>query len=600
VTRGRLLAVLAGVAALVAVAVVLVLVLGADEGTAGPPDPVTVSPVPGGRWASPETEISLRGLPRERLGTIEVSGSKSGSHKGSLQPHFDGEGASFVPDKPFEPGEEVKVSTELTIPGARDGDYRFWVSRPAEHPPPRTADRPGGPVQRFKSRPDLVVPKITIVKHDPRTTPGEVFLAPKRGSGMNGPIILDNDGQILWAREAPPDTEAFDFRVQRYRGQPVLTWWEGTSTLGVGYGEGVMLDQDYREVMRVRAGNGYEADLHEFLITPRNTALLLAYAFVNADLTSVDGPKDAQVIDGVVQEVDLETGHVLFEWHSLDHVKLTESYWPVPKDPRKEAWDYIHLNSVGIDTDGDLLVDARHTWSAYKIDRQTGSVRWRLGGKKSDFEFDEDAKFAYQHDVRRRADGAITMFDNAASQAEAKGKVSRGLALELDEGDRTASVADEYRAPKGWVSETQGNMEVLPNGNVFVGWGAYPAFSEYSADGDLLFDGRIAEGNDNYRAYRGDWVGRPATKPALVVDGGRAIASWNGSTEVARWQLLAGPRRSALRAVGGPRAKAGFETALPIPAGATFVAARALGPRGRTLAESPPVAVGGTPVEVGG
>ncbi len=202
-TRGRLLALLAGVAVLAAVAVVLVLALGTDDGTAEPPDPVTVSPVPGGRWASPKTEISLRGIASERLGTIEVSGSKSGSHKGRLQPHFDGEGASFVPDEPFEAGEEVKVSTDLTIPGARDGDYRFWVSRPAEPPPPRTMDRPGGPVQRFTSRPDLVVPRVTIRKRDPAATPGEVFIAPKRGSGLNGPMIYDEPGQAhLGARGA--------------------------------------------------------------------------------------------------------------------------------------------------------------------------------------------------------------------------------------------------------------------------------------------------------------------------------------------------------------------------------------------------------------
>src|SRR5215204_1034429 len=113
---------LAVVVVIAAAAVALVLVLDPDEGTAGPPDPVTVSPVPGGRWASPETEISLRGLPPRRLGTIEVSGSKSGSHPGRLEPHFDSEGASFVPDEPFEPGEEVRVSTDLIVPGAQDGD----------------------------------------------------------------------------------------------------------------------------------------------------------------------------------------------------------------------------------------------------------------------------------------------------------------------------------------------------------------------------------------------------------------------------------------------------------------------------------------------
>jgi hypothetical protein len=589
-TRGRIALLLTGVLLVAAAAVATVLIVGADEGSAGPPDPVTVSPVPGGRWASPGTEISFRGLPPQRLGTIEVSGSKSGRHSGALRPHFDGEGASFVPDEPFEPGEEVKVSTDLTVAGGRDGDFRFWASRPAEPPPPRTMDRPGGPVTRFRSRPDLVVPRITVTKRDPRATPGEIFIAPKRGDGMNGPIILDDQGRMLWAREAPPETEAFDFRVQRYHDQPVLTWWEGTSTLGVGFGEGVVLDRDYRELMRVRTGNGYEADLHEFLITPRGTALLLIYAYVNADLTSAGGPKDGKAIDGVVQEVDLETGRVLFEWHSLDHVALTESYWPVPKDARTEAWDYIHLNSVGIDTDGDLLVSSRHTWAAYKIDRGTGVVRWRLGGKKSDFALDEDAKFAYQHDVRRRADGAITLFDNAASQAESEGKISRGLALDLDEGNRTASVADEYPHPEEWIAETQANMQVLPNGHVFIGWGAQPAFSEFDAGGELLFDGRIAEGNDNYRAYRGQWSGQPTTKPALAMSRGRAVASWNGATEVARWQLLAGPRRSALRPVG-TTPKRDFETALDVPADAEFVAARALGPRGRALGESPPVEV---------
>ena len=589
-TRSRL--VVAGIAtvAVAAVAVVLILTLGTDDGAATAPDPVTVSPVPGGRWANPQTEISLRGLPPARLGTVEVKGSKSGKHSGRLESHFDGEGASFVADKPFEPGEEVKVSTELTIPGAKDGDYRFWVSQPAEPPPPRPAERPGGPVTRFASRPDLTIPKISILTREPQASPGYVFIAPKRGSGIDGPMILDNRGQLVWARAAAPDTQVADFRTQRYRGQPVLTWWEGATTVGVGFGEGVVLDQDYREVMRVRAGNGYEADLHEFLLTPRGTALILSYAYVHKDLTSVKGPKDGLAIDGVVQELDLQNHRVLFEWHSLDHVGLDESHWPLPKDPTKEAWDYIHLNSVAIDTDGDLLVNSRHTWAAYKIDRQTGAVRWRLGGKRSDFEFEDGAQFAYEHDVRRRADGAITLFDNAASQAPQPGKQSRALALDLDLDSHTARVADEWVHPDKLLSETQGDTEVLPNGNVFVGWGSQPAFSEFTAGGELVFDGRIGEGNDNYRAYRGPWTGRPATTPAVVVRGGRALTSWNGATGVARWQLLAGPRRSALRPAGeAPRR--GFETALPIPAGARFVAARGLGPGARTLGESAPVAV---------
>ncbi len=578
------------VALIAAGAVALVLALGTDEGAAGPPDPVTVSPVPRGRWASPNTEISLRGLPARRLGTIEVEGSRSGRHTGRLEPHFDNEGASFVPDEPFEPGEEVEVKTDLTIPGGRDGDYRFWVSRPAPVPPPRAAERPGGPVERHRSRPDLVTPRIDILQRRPGATPGKVFIAPKRGSGIDGPMILDGAGELVWAREAPRGVQVADFRVQRHRGEPVLTWWEGTTTVGVGHGDGVVLDSTYQEIARVKAGNGFDVDLHEFRLTPRGTALLIAYVYVNADLRAAGGPQDGQAIDGVVQEVDLETGRVLFEWHSLDHIGIEESRWPLPEDPRKEAFDYIHLNSVSIDDDGDLLVNARHTWAAYKIDRRTGTVRWRLGGKRSDFKLEGGAGFAYQHDVQRREDGAITLFDNAASREEEPGKVSRALALELDEGAGIARPADVITHPGKLLAETQGNMQVLPNGNVFVGWGSRPAFSEFSADGKLLFDGRIAEGNDNYRAYRAPWIGRPTTPPALVVDGGEAVASWNGATEVARWRLLAGPRREGLQPAG-QAPKRGFETALPVPAGARFVAVRALGPRGGVLGESAPVRV---------
>ena len=270
-----------------------------------------------------------------------------------------------------------------------------------------------------------------------------------------------------------------------------------------------------------------------------------------------------------MQELDLQNHRVLFEWHSLDHVGLDESHWPLPKDPTKEAWDYIHLNSVAIDTDGDLLVNSRHTWTAYKIDRQTGAVRWRLGGKRSDFEFEDGAEFAYEHDVRRRADGAITLFDNAASQAPQPGKQSRALALDLDLDSHTASVADEWVHPDELLSETQGDTEVLPNGNVFVGWGSQPAFSEFTAGGELVFDGRIGEGNDNYRAYRGPWTGRPATTPAR-----------RGARRQGRDELERRHRRRALAAAGRP---APLRTAPRGRGAPAWVRDRAADPRGRSL-----------------
>jgi hypothetical protein len=567
----------AALAALVALAVAGAIVF-VDRGRAVPPDPVSAFPGPGDGFAAPATQVSLRGLPQHRLGEIEVEGSESGRHDGRLEAHSDGQGASFVADEPFAPGERVTVRTDLTVRGTRDGDFEFTVARPARDPGPVVEPpRGNGEVQRFRTRPDLRPPALEATG---RLGGGYVFLGPKRGRGQDGAMIADGRGKLVWWHPMPRDRQVLDFRAQRYGGRPVLTWWEGGTNVGVGWGEGVILDQAYNEVLRVKTGNGYEADLHEFLLTPRGTALMVVYPFVQHE----SGP----VIDGVVQEIDLRTGLVLFEWHSLDHVALDESRWPKQEGA---PFDYVHLNSVGEDADGDLLVSGRHSWAVYKVDRETGDVVWRLGGKQSDFELPPDARFAFQHDARRRADGAITLFDNAAGPPETR-EASRVIALELDEEAGTARLADRVEHPARDISDSQGNAQTLPNGNTFVGWGSQPFFTEHGPDGRVLFSGRLAEGNDNYRAYRGRWTGRPATRPDAVAErrGGAVVvtASWNGATEVARWELLAGADSGSLRPAGSTP-KRGFETPLRVREDAGWLAARAIDARGAVLGTSEPV-----------
>ena len=175
---------------------------------------------------------------------------------------------------------------------------------------------------------------------------------------------------------------AADFRVQTYQGKPVLTWWEGQLFVGDGDGVGQIYDSSYNRIAQVRTGNGYTFDLHEFTITPRNTALVLAYERYNRSLTAWGGPKDAKIVDNIVQEVDLATGLVLFEWHSFGNVSPDESDIPVPKQKGSE-WEYFHANAIDVDNDGNFLVSARNTSTIYKINRATGKIMWRLGGKKS-------------------------------------------------------------------------------------------------------------------------------------------------------------------------------------------------------------------------
>jgi hypothetical protein len=435
-------------------------------------------------------------------------------------------------------------------------------------------------VQTFRSRPDLRPPVIEVTTPARGTAAGNgyVLVAAKNGVGgeehpsQDGPMIVDEQGRPVWLHPLSREEEdAMEFRAQRYRGKPVLTWWEGVHG-GWGQGEYIIFDSSYREIARFGAGNGYAGDHHEFLITDRDTALILIYNETSADLSRMGGEVDGAVMDSIVQEIDIETGEVLFEWHSLDHVGLEESYGS-PSMDAPAPFDYFHINSVGVDNDGNLLVSSRRSSTVYKIDRETGEVIWRLGGRNSDFELGEGARFAYQHDARRQDNGSITLFDN---RGENMNEPSRGIELELDERAMEATLLREYIHPTEAFGIYQGNMQVLGDGNVFIGWGSAPYLSEFSREGKLLFAARFPAEVESYRAYRSPWTGRPDEKPAIAVDGGdgeeaTVYASWNGATEVAEWRVLAGPSSDQLEPVGSV-AREGFETAIVVNTTEPYVA----------------------------
>ncbi|HZF57900.1 MAG TPA: arylsulfotransferase family protein, partial [Rubrobacter sp.] len=248
------------------------------------------------------------------------------------------------------------------------------------------------------------------------------------------------------------------------------------------------------------------------------------------------------------------------------------------------AHDYFHLNSIEVDHDGNLIVSARRTSAVYKIDRASGEVIWRLGGKKSDFEMGAGTRTAYQHDARRQGDGTITIFDN---RNENKDEQSRGLVVELDEDAMTATLVREYTHPDKVLSATQGNVQVLENANVFIGWGSAPVMSEFDRGGGLLFSAAFPAESESYRAFRFPWEGRPQDEPAIAAQAvaGEKVtvyASWNGATEVAAWEVLAGPGLDRLQPVGTAPRK-GFETAITVNMSEPYVGIRAKNDAGKVL-----------------
>ncbi len=467
----------------------------------------------------------------------------------------------------------------------------------AEGSPPVAARSP------YRSRPDLNPPPITVSTPADGTAPGYIFLAPfditatagtvqatPASESRVGPLIVDSTGEPIWFLPLAKDA-AMGVRVQEFMGKRVLTWYEGTVTGAYG-GTYVVFDDTYHRRELVRAGAGRHGDLHEFLLTPEHTALITVYQQITADLTSIGGTRNGQLIEGIVQEIDIATGRVLFEWRSFDHVGLDESF-QTEQTPAGNV-DYFHLNSIDIDRDGNLLVSARHTSAVYKIDRRSGVVIWRLGGKKSDWRIDPAARFAFQHDVRRRPDGTITLFDNRAA-VPGPGVASRGLRIVLDRRTRRASLVREYNPAVPRAAWAMGNVQELDDGGVFIGWGTDGSFSEFGPDGLLRFDGRFGDESVAYRAFRLNWRARPSGTPTIAVAPVDAAtmtvyASWNGATDVARWEVRTGTRPDNVVAVGA-NDRTGFETPITVPLVRGYATAVALDGRGRRLGAAVPVAV---------
>lgn len=550
---------------------------------------VSVSPQPDSRFASPRTQLSFRGATAAQVAKITVTGSRSGVHRGTVKAHSDGQGVSWIPSRAFFSDERITVRHSLDVAGSSGREFRIRTARFSSLA--QAADTKRGDtkqLQTLRSRPDLRPPAPQILQRPTGAQPGKTFLAPKLGKGDGGQMILDEQGRMVYFDPTPDYETSADFRVQNYRGKPVLTYWQGASSRGEGHGDAFILDQRYHRVARVKAGNGYRFDMHEVHITPRDTMLAIIYQPVRHDLRPLSQVRDGVTVDSIVQEIDIATGLVLFEWHSLDHVGLEESL-RVGVSPRSTRVDYFHMNSVDEDGSDALILSARQTSAVYRISKATGKIDWRLGGTKSDFKMGPGTHFALQHDARIQADGTLRIFDNSSAGL---GSRSRSLVLRLDRSAKTATRVVDLRLPgEKLFAATQGNSQLLPDGGHLIGWGSQGRGTEIGPDGKIRFDVDLPAGYDSYRYYKMAWQGWPTAPPkarAKAAPNGatNVWVSWNGATEVARWQVL-DPKGAVL----GEQVWMNFETFVRVPGRPASVRLRALDAAGRVLGTSGTVRV---------
>jgi hypothetical protein len=464
----------------------------------------------------------------------------------------------------------------------------------------QTSDSAAGPP--FVSRPDLTPPHITVRRSGVPADPRYIFLnAPYSAPGHGGSIIINQRGQLVWFGPNTAANHRMNFSVQTYNGVPVLTWFQGQVVAeGFGKGELVIADSSYQITHVIRAHGSDMADFHEFVITPAGTALITIYRHhANVDLRPVGLSASGHLLSGVVQEIDIATGNLLFEWDSWSrinpHVRLTQTYQkPGVGDggdgTAAKPFNYFHINSVSDagDGSGDLLISGRNTWTVYRVSRKTGAIVWRLNGKKSSFTMGPRSKFFWQHHVRAFPGGRLTIFDNGASPPEEQH--SRALVLGLDTQTMHASLQKAYFHPgQTYLAGAMGSAQLLQDGRMFAGWGTEPHFSEFARDGKLLLDGDIEKGAPSYRAFTSDWSGGPRERPAAAArhrSGGATVyASWNGATNVRTWTVFAGKTATSLRAIASAD-RTGFETAIAVRNSGPYFAVQAHDVKGKALGKS--------------
>jgi EmrB/QacA subfamily drug resistance transporter len=458
----------------------------------------------------------------------------------------------------------------------------------------------------FVTAPSLHPPKLRVQRRAPANAlaPGYIFTAnfydlnEPPMVGQSGPLILDRDLHPVWFKPVPETVVASNLSLQTYAGKPALAWWQGvvTNTGQTQTGEDIVVDQHYRTLATLKGKDGWILTLHAFAISG-DDAWVTANKNVAMNLSKYGGAYNGALIDSAVQEYDLKTGQLLRTWDAVKHIALQDSYATLPTNGF--PWDAYHINSVELTGDGSFLVSMRNTWGAYLVNIDTGEIEWTLGGKHSTFKFGPGAGFQWQHDVALHSGSMVTLFDDHCCQLTGGGTavpatgLSRGLVLRLDRHARTATLAAQYvrSSDREFDPQYMGDAQPLAQGNVFVGWGNEPYFSEFSPDGKLLFEGELPRPDLTYRATLEQWVGLPLSTPAGAVrqSAGKSIvyASWNGATQVTSWRVLAGPSAGRLTRVAGA-AKSGFETVLPLAHNYESFEVQALDADGRVLASSRP------------
>ncbi|GLI78226.1 hypothetical protein PoHVEF18_006534 [Penicillium ochrochloron] len=479
------------------------------------------------------------------------------------------------------------------------------------------AQRHDADLMSFVTLPEVRALKWEVTHHDrTRAAPGYWFVAPygqispenptqKYQQYQVGPYIYDNDGMLIWAGAPLYDNRnVFDFRpvtnIDEETHLSFIVSWEIDNS---DKGSGVIVDKNYKVEKEVGVLNDlHDFNMHEFNVLPGGkTALACTYRSQEINMADFGRPTEQSwVVTGGFVELDVETSEVLVQWDSFDRIALHESNmfhsWDAPGG--FPGWDYVHINAVDKNEAGDYIISLRFTNTIYGISGEDGHIMWRLGGLESDF--DMDFTFSKQHDVKFVSSNGthhvISFLNNASDERDNDENMSAALFVEMDTIAMTARVIKRINRPDSGLTRLRGSVQVLPNDNVFIGWSERGYQSEHAPNGDLLMTARfVSERYSTYRAYKGEFIGRPTALPDLVAsvygtsdeDITTLIhVSWNGATDVVGWKFFAQAYDRADPVFIGYANKTDFETMYIVDGYMDWITAEAIDKDGNVMSAS--------------
>jgi hypothetical protein len=416
---------------------------------------------------------------------------------------------------------------------------------------------------------------------------------------------------LVWAGSPNTDNRnVFDFKANwNIDAEPHLSFILQHSIDNHDHGSGVIMNNRYEYEHHVGVTNGLEAfNMHEFnIMDGGKTALACTYRSKLVSLADFGRPEEnGWIVTGGFVELDVESAAVLFEWDSGDHLSITDSvkFHPWDSAPGAPGNDYVHINAVDKNVDGDYIISMRFASTIYMISGQDGHIMWRLGGKDSaSTDFDQDFTFSKQHDVKFVSSNGthhvISFLNNASDEYENEEKLSSALFVELDTSvtPMTARVIKRLERPDRGLTRLRGNVQPLPNGNTFVGWSQWGYHAEYAPNGDTLMYAKFAsERFSSYRSYKFAWIGKPTAPPDMVtyVYGANDLdmttlvhISWNGATEVAGYNFYARAFDRGEDTFIGSVNKTDFETLFIADGYMDWISAEAVDRNGNVLGTTP-------------